>query len=103
MGSPHPWLLRLVLLGVIFDLAVSVVVGWGAIKANEAASSAHIARVSTYSACKAGNDFRTADLARWDSVLKLVDTMPKDPRTRRFIAGVDAANRQADAVRPCKK
>lgn len=100
--ASRPWLLRLVLVGVVFDLAVSVVVGWGAVKANEAASSAHIARVSTHSACLAGNDFRIADLTRWESVLKLVNTMPTNAAQQRFIRGVDAANKTADSVRLCK-
>lgn len=100
---PTSWVLRLVIVGVIFDLVVSVVVGWGAIKANEAASSAHIARVSAYQSCLEGNKFRQADLARWDHVLTLINTMPKNPAQQQFIQGVDKANRTADRQRDCVK
>ena len=110
--APHPthppplpkhWILRFVLVGVLFDLVISVIVGWGVIRANDAASSAHIARVAAHTSCIAGNTFRQADLARWDHVLTLINTMPKNTAQQKFIAGVDAANRTADQLRDCSK
>lgn len=103
--APHikPWILWFVLVGVAFDLFVSAALFRQNQETRNAASSAHIARVSSYTSCLAGNTFRTSDLKRWDQVLTLINTMPSNPAEQKFIRGVDAANRTADEQQPCKK
>ena len=96
------WIVVLVTVGVILDLAISGVLGLYYHRTNELASQNHQLRVGAYEACLGGNKFRTADSLRWSQVLALVDTNPTSPDTMRFVNGVKLANSVADKPDTCQ-
>lgn len=101
IANPQRWLLILVLVGVIFDLAVSAVLAASVVKANNAASASHQARIAAYQACVYGNQYRAIDLTRWNRVLQLINDNPKDPKLQAFVNSVAKANAEADRQRDC--
>jgi hypothetical protein len=97
------WIIILVTVGVVLDLAISGVLGLYYHRTNVLASQNHQLKVGAYEACLGGNEFRTADAKRWNQVLALVDTQPNNPATHRFVVGVQNANRVADQPSTCQK
>jgi hypothetical protein len=96
------WLTVLLGLGVILDLVISAVIGYGIIQINRTASQTHQVKVAAYEACLANNDSKTADSSRWAQVLKLIEDGSMDPRLLAFVAGVQKANAEADRPRNCQ-
>lgn len=97
------WVMVLLAVGVALDLIVGLALGYVAVQARSAASSAHISRVAAYQLCLANNDAKQADLARWNAILALVRQSPATPMQTAFIEGVEEANSIADAPRNCGK
>lgn len=91
-------LLKVVLIGVVFDLVVSAVVAYGVIRDNRSASDAHIARVAVYEQCLSGNAFRADDAKLWGNVVALINS----PDAKGFDERVLALVKQADSPRVCK-
>lgn len=88
--------------GVALDLIVGLALGYVAIQARDAASSARIGRVAAYQSCLANNEAKMSDLARWDAIVALLRSGPDSPELRAFLDGVEKANGSADAPRNCK-
>lgn len=74
-------LVLLVMVGVLFDLVVSVGVVLIALRAESASSSAHIARISTHQTCVSNNESRAEVKQLWVSIIAL---LPNDPDSRIF-------------------
>lgn len=89
------------MLGVVLDLAISIVLANTVINLSNVSSSAHQSRVGLYQACLQTNNYRQVDLIRWNEVLKLIDTMPQNEALQKFVAGVKAANALADTAQKC--
>jgi hypothetical protein len=94
-------ILVLITVGIALDLVISAVLYLDYHRTTEVASQNHQLTVAAYEACLAGNEFRVADALRWSQVLALVDGMPNDPATLRFVNGVKAANAVADQPNHC--
>lgn len=97
------WLVVLFAGGVVLDILVGTALGLVAVQARNAASSAHISRVATYQTCLANNEYKAADLSRWNAIVVLLRTGGDSPELQAFIAGVEKANVQADTPRNCTK
>lgn len=97
------WLAVLFVAGIALDILVGIALGLIAVQARQASSSAHIARVANYTTCLVNDDYRRADLARWDAIVVLLRSDGDSPQLQTFIAGVEKANRTADAPRDCTK
>lgn len=95
------WVILLLAVGVALDLLISGVLFYQNHQIQQAASSAHISRVAAYEACLSSGSFREADATRWAAVLKLLESSPPSPQLEKFIAGVQAANAQADQAPNC--
>lgn len=92
-------LLAVATVGVVLDLAISAVLTVVTTRTNTAASSAHVARVSTYEACLAANQARRDSQSLWVSVVALIP--PRTPQARAFDAHVLELARTAFAERRC--
>lgn len=95
------WVAILFIAGVVLDVLIGVSLGYVAIQARNAASSAHIGRVATYQSCLTNNDYRALDLSRWNAIVVLLRSGGDSPELQTFIAGVEKANASADAPRNC--
>ena len=95
------WVAILFVVGVTLDVLIGVSLGYVAVQARDAASTARINRLAAYNACIANNDAKQADLARWDAIIVLLRSGHDSPELQTFIAGVQKANRTADAPRDC--
>lgn len=91
----------LLVVGIVLDLIVSLALGYVAVQARDAASQAHINRVAAFQACSEFNRSKQADLARWDAIVKLLQSDGGTPQLETFIQGVEQANRTADQPRDC--
>jgi hypothetical protein len=87
--------------GLVLDILIGAVLVLNNRQIRHAVSQAHLVKIAAYEACIASNQRSAADLKRWDEVLVLVNTMPTDAHQQAFIAGVEKANRTADAPRDC--
>lgn len=96
------WVAVLFVVGVCLDILIGISLGYVAIQARSAASSAHISRLAGYTTCLANNDFRALDLARWDAIIVLLRSGGDSPQLQTFIVGVEKANAQADKPRNCR-
>lgn len=95
------WVLVLFAIGVVLDILIGVSLGYVAVQARDAASTARVNRVAAYQACLSGNDRSAADLKRWDDIVTLLRSGRDSPELQTFLAGVDKANGTADAPRDC--
>lgn len=100
-GRRGGWIILLLAVGVALDLLISVVLVYQNRKIEQAASSAHISRVSAQQACLDGNNRAAADAKRWAAILRLLETNPANAELSRFIVGVKAANGAADQTVDC--
>lgn len=80
------WLLPVLLVGVVLNLAISGVLIWGAFKVNDnankasaaaskaqqAASAAHISQATQYQTCVTGNESRSEQLDLWRYTASLI-------------------------------
>jgi hypothetical protein len=98
-----PLVLLLLTVGVILDLLIAFALYRQNVRAEQAASEAHIVKVAAYEYCLKANMDRQLDLRRWDSVLALLKTSPPSSELTTFVAGVEAANAQADQQIDCTK
>lgn len=97
------WVVIGLAVGIALDLVIGLTIGPIALQARHASSSAHLARVSAYAACTEFNRAKQADLARWDAIVKLLQTGPASPELQTFVAGVEQANKTADQPRDCSQ
>ena len=93
-------LVILIMVGVVFDLAVSVAVVLIALKAESASSSARIARISNYQSCVNNNESRTEVKQLWASILAL---LPNDPDAVVFKRNLITLVNATYAPRDCGK
>jgi hypothetical protein len=100
-ASRTRWVIVLLTVGVLLDLMISVILVYQNRQIEHAASSAHISRVAAYQSCLKGNDYRANDQARWDAIVKALQTEGGNPELARFIMQVQAANQQADHPVDC--
>ena len=91
-------LVILIMVGVVFDLAVSVAVVLIALKAESASSSAHIARISNQQTCIAANEGRAEVKQLWVSILAL---LPNTSESRVFKTNLLAIVDNTYAPRDC--
>ena len=98
-----PLVLLLLTVGVILDLLIAFALYRQNVRAEQAASEAHIVKVAAYEYCLKANMDRQSDLKRWDNVLVLLNTMPPTPALEHFVNGVKAANAVADEQNDCTK
>jgi hypothetical protein len=96
------WLAILLGLGVILDLVISAVIGYGIVQVEHQASQTHQLKTAAYEACLANNESKVADASRWVQVLALIKDGNTDPRVLAFVAGVQKANAEADRPRDCQ-
>ena len=99
----RPWVLTLLVVGIVLDLAISGALIHNNYQINKVVSQAHIAKVAAYEYCLKGNASAQADLKRWDAVLALLHDGQNDPQLETFIAGVEKANRTADQQTDCSR
>lgn len=97
------WVIIGLAVGIALDLVIGLTLGPIALEARRASSQAHLNKVAAYQACLQFNEVKSADLARWDAIVKLIDSGPANPETVAFVRGVEAANKTADRPVDCTR
>lgn len=95
------WVAALFVIGVALDILIGIALGAIALQAKHASSSAHIARVASYESCLRANEYRQADLTRWNVIIQLLRSGNDTPQLEQFIKGISKANAVADANQEC--
>jgi hypothetical protein len=83
-------------------LVLSLGLGLVALQANNAASKAGSTAHTAFVACEANNDFRAADLEKWQYIIDLSEAVPRTPAEERdlqeFIRFIMEADKLSDCV-----
>lgn len=102
--STNRRLIKLLALSVVFDILLSIGLGFIGFKAytagTEAKAATVVAHVSAVASCQAGNEFRRDDRSRWQRIIDITPVAQRQtPQVQAFIAVIN----RTDALRDCHK
>lgn len=88
---------------VFFDIVLTVLAFVGGIFVYQAVTQSQSNRTAIYQSCVGGNQFREADLKRWNFFINVVipPGIQESPEIKKAVSEIRAENAKTDATRDC--